>query len=145
MLLFSSPWPILHYITILYYTIYYTILHLYCNPEGKLYITLIFTNSPQVSSQSSWVSCVWLFVTPWTAAPQASLSITNSRILLRLISIELMMPSNHLVLCHPLLLLPSINVSSLIPTLLFPWWFLFGFLKLYGYFTGASNTRAPEI
>ena len=51
MLLFSSP--ILHYITILHYTIYYTILHLYCNPEGKLYITLIFTNSSHVSSQSS--------------------------------------------------------------------------------------------
>ena len=47
-------------------------------------------------------------VTPWTAAHQASLSITNSWCLLNLMSIELVMPSNHLILCHPLLLLPSI-------------------------------------
>ena len=45
-----------------------------------------------------------MFVTPWTAAHQASLSITNSQILLKLMSIELVMPSNHLILCHPLLL-----------------------------------------
>ena len=51
---------------------------------------------------------VRLFVTPWTAAHQASLSITNSRSLLTLMSIELVMPSNHLILCRPLLLLPSI-------------------------------------
>ena len=48
-----------------------------------------------------------LFATQWTAAHQASLSITNSRSLLKLMSIELVMPSNHLILCHPLLLLPS--------------------------------------
>jgi len=48
---------------------------------------------------------------PWTAAQQASLSISNSRSLLKLISIELVMPSNHLVLCHPFLLLPSIFPS----------------------------------
>ena len=47
-------------------------------------------------------------VAPWTAAGQASLSITNSQSLLKLVSIELVMPSNHLFLCHPLLLLPSI-------------------------------------
>ena len=52
-----------------------------------------------------------VFVTPWKAVCQASLSITNSRSLLKLISIELMMPSNHLVLCCPLLLLPSIFPS----------------------------------
>ena len=55
-------------------------------------------------------------MTPWTAVCQASLSITNSQSLLKLISIELVMPSNHLILCHPLLLLlsifPSIRVSS---------------------------------
>ena len=51
------------------------------------------------------------FVTPWTAACQASLSITNSRSLCKLMSIKLMMPSNHLVLCRPLLLLPSIFLS----------------------------------
>ena len=49
-----------------------------------------------------------LFATPWTAAHQTSLSITNSRSLLKLMSIELVMPSNHLILCCPLLLLPSI-------------------------------------
>ena len=47
-------------------------------------------------------------VTPWTAAHHTSLSITNSRSLLKLMSIELVMPSNHLILCHPLLLLPSV-------------------------------------
>ena len=54
------------------------------------------------------LSHVRLFATLWTAARQASLSITNSRSLLRLMSIELMMPFNHLILCHPLLLSPSI-------------------------------------
>ena len=62
------------------------------------------------------LSCVWLFVTPWTAARQASLSITNSRNLLKLMSIKLVMPSNHLIFCHPLLLpssiFPSIRVFS---------------------------------
>ena len=50
-------------------------------------------------------------VTPWTAACQASLSITSSRSLLKLMSIKLVMPSNHLIFCHPLLLLPSIFPS----------------------------------
>jgi len=54
------------------------------------------------------LSCVWLFVTPWTAAQQASLSITNSRSLLKLMSIKLMMATNHLILCHSILFLPSI-------------------------------------
>ena len=57
------------------------------------------------------LSCAQLFVTPWTAARQASLSITNSRSLLRLIAIELVVPSNHIILCCPLLLLPSIFPS----------------------------------
>ena len=52
-------------------------------------------------------SHVWLFVTSWTGAHQASLSITNSQILLKLMSIKLVMPSNLLILCHPFLLLPS--------------------------------------
>ena len=63
-----------------------------------------------ISSVQS-LSCVQLFVTPWTAACQACLSITNSRSLLKLMSIELVMPSNHLNLCHPLLLQPSIIPS----------------------------------
>ena len=57
------------------------------------------------------LSHVRLFETPWTAAGQASLSITNSRNLFKLMSIELVMPSNHLNLCHPLLLPPSIFPS----------------------------------
>ena len=63
-----------------------------------------------ISSVQS-LSCVWLFATPWMAACQASLSITNSRSSLKLTSIELMMPSSHLILCHPLLLLPPISPS----------------------------------
>ena len=57
------------------------------------------------------LSRVQLFATPWTAAHQASLSITNSQSLLKLMSVELVMPSNHLILCRPLLLLPSIFPS----------------------------------
>ena len=57
------------------------------------------------------LSRVWLFATPWTATCQASLSITNSRSLPKPMSIKSVMPSNHLILCHPLLLLPSIFPS----------------------------------
>ena len=57
------------------------------------------------------LSRIQLFATPWTSARQASLSITNSWRSLKLMSIELVMPSNHLILCHPLLLLPSIFPS----------------------------------
>ena len=64
------------------------------------------------------LSHIQLFATPWTAARRAPLSFTISRSLLKLISIELMMPSNHLILCHPLLLLPS-NLSQ--HRGLFPW------------------------
>ena len=63
------------------------------------------------SSSVQSLSHVWLFVSPWTAAHQASLSITNSWSLLKLMSIESVMLSNHLILCHPLLLLPSILPS----------------------------------
>ena len=64
----------------------------------------------QFSSVPS-LSHVWLFITPWTAAHQASLSITKSWSLLKVVSIESVMPSNHLILCRPLLLLPSIFPS----------------------------------
>ena len=57
------------------------------------------------------LSRVRLFVTPWTAARQASLSFTLSQSLLKLVSIESVMPSNHLILCRPLLLLPSVFLS----------------------------------
>ena len=66
--------------------------------------------SVQLSSVQS-LSCVRLFVIPWITAHQASLSITNSRSPPKPMSIELMMPSNHLILCRPLLLLPSIFPS----------------------------------
>ena len=66
--------------------------------------------SSQFSSVQS-LSCVWLFVTPWTPEHQASLSITNFQISPKPMSIELVMSSNHLILCRPLLLLPSIFPS----------------------------------
>ena len=83
--------------------------YLFCKqaPSG------IFSNAillVQFSSVQS-LSHVWLFGTPWTAARQASLSITNSQSLLKLMSIESVMPSNHLILCCPLLLPPSIFPS----------------------------------
>ena len=68
--------------------------------RGARQVSVQFSHS--VSSDSA---------TPWTAACQASLSITNSQSLLKLMSIESVMPSNHLILCHPLLLLPSIFPS----------------------------------
>ena len=75
--------------------------------DSNNYLTVLLRGFSSVQS----LSCVWLFVTPWTAALQASLYITNSWSFLRLMSIELVMPSNHLILCHPLLLLPSIFPS----------------------------------
>ena len=69
----------------------------------------------QIQHLSVWsLSCVHLFATPWTAARQASLSITNSQSLLKLMSLESMMPSDHLILCRPLLLLPSIFPSIIV-------------------------------
>ena len=71
---------------------------------------MIIATLHECSSVQS-LSHVWLFVTPWTAASQDSLSITNSQSLLKLMSIESVTPSNHLILCCPLLLLPSIFPS----------------------------------
>ena len=75
-----------------------------------------FSNTTHLQNPSYFysfqlLSCVQLFATPRTAPCQASLSITNSRNLLKLMSIKLVMPSNHLILCHPFLLLPSIFPS----------------------------------
>ena len=72
--------------------------------NASIYTSIIFSSVQSLSH-------VQLFATPWTAAHQASLSITNSWSLLKLKSIELVMPANHLVLCHPILLLPSIFAS----------------------------------
>ena len=69
----------------------------------------------QFSSVQSLI-CVQLFATPWTVVRQASLSITNSQSLPKLMSIDSVMPSNHLILCHPLLLLPSIFPSIRVPS-----------------------------
>ena len=78
-----------------------------CQPLSASYCTGL----PYFSRLLSSFSCFQLFVTPWTAARQASLSFTISWNLLKLMSIELVMPSNHLILCHPLILLPSIFSS----------------------------------
>ena len=77
---------------------------------GHLVFSILYSSIVQIFLNISSVqllSHVWLFATPWTAACQVFLSITNSRSLLKLLSIELVMPSNHLILCCPLLLLPS--------------------------------------
>ena len=74
-----------------------------------------WTRERDLGTSVQSLSCVWLFATPWTVARQASLSITNSQSLLKLMSIKLVMPSNHLILCCPLLLpsiFPSIRVFS---------------------------------
>ena len=96
------------------------VLHLLC-PYASLILLWLYTSPSSVkitpfipySVQFSLVAQLCrLFVTPWTAARQTSLSITNSRSLLKLMAITKVMPSNHLNLCHPLLLLPS-NFSSI--------------------------------
>ena len=75
-----------------------------------MHLSLFISVNTYISSVQS-LSCVQLFVTPCTAARQASLSITNSRSSLRLRSIKSVMPSSHLILRYPLLLLPSIFPS----------------------------------
>ena len=77
--------------------------------ESHALVDGFFTTKPLSSVQS--LSHAWLFATPWTAACQVSLSITNSKSLLKLMSIESVMPSNHLILSHPLFLLPSVFPS----------------------------------
>ena len=100
---------------------------LICSPELRLNCFLqLLSHAPDIKYMRSSVwcmcysmlissvqllSCVRLFATPWTAACQASLSITSSRSLLKLMPIELVIPSNHLILCCPLLLLPLIFSS----------------------------------
>ena len=72
---------------------------------------ILFLRYLSLFSSVQSLSCVRLFATPWIAALQVSLSITNSWSLLKLMPIELVMPSSHLILCRPLLLLPSIPPS----------------------------------
>ena len=82
-------------------------------PENfcALWWDYIVNSSWRSFSSVQLLSGVWLFATPWTTAHQASLSITNSQSLLKFMSIESVMPTNHLILCHLLLLLPSIFLS----------------------------------
>ena len=84
----------------------------HCRPRCLLLGRKPTTKLVQFSSVQS-LSDVLLFATPWTTAHQASLSITNSRSLLKLMSIELVLPSKHLILCCPLLLPPSIKKTSI--------------------------------
>ena len=79
--------------------------------EGVVEFTWVWASHVAQFSSVQSLSHVWLSVTPWTAARQVSLSITNSQILLKLKSIASVMPSNHLILCHPLFLSPSIFPS----------------------------------
>ena len=77
-----------------------------------IYVVCVSMLRPLVQfSQVQSLSRAWLFATPWTAARQASLSISNPWSLLKLMSLELVVPSDHLILCCPLLLLPSIFPS----------------------------------
>ena len=102
--------------------------------KRRLIYSVLFS-SVQFSSVQLF-SHVWLFVTPWTTARQASLSIANSWSLFKLMSIESVMPSNHLILCCPLLLVPSIFPcirvfsNELVPHIRWPkyWHFSFGII-----------------
>ena len=78
---------------------------------GRFFTTVHLESTEQRLSSVQLLSRVRLFVTPWAAADQASLSITNSRSLRKLMSVQSVIPSNHLILCCPLLLLPSILSS----------------------------------
>ena len=82
-------------------------------PFMSVNICLIYWDDPMLGQFSSvqLLSCVWLFATPWITARQASLSTTNTQSSLKLMSIESVMPSSHLILCRPLFLLPSIPPS----------------------------------
>ena len=90
----NQPWLYIHPLDI-----YISLL------KHLLFLNTICTITGQLPTQ------VWLFAAPWTAAVLASLSFTISWSLLKLMSIELVMPSNHLILCHPLLFLPSVFPS----------------------------------
>ena len=87
-------------------------IYIYVSISIVVYCWMLNTNPCATQFSSVQLLCrVWLFVTPRAAAHQASRSITNSQSLLKLMSIKSVMPSNNLILCHPLLLLPSIFPS----------------------------------
>ena len=121
---FSHPhFPLGIHMFVLYMCISTSVLQVRSSMPFFFSIFHVYAFSQFSSVQS--LSSIQFFVTPWTAACQASLSITSSRNLLRLMSFELVMPSNHLILCHPLLLLPSnfpsIRVFSNESVLLIRW------------------------
>ena len=95
-------------VLILYPATDYIILY---SDNDIFFLFLMFLSTLVVFCSVQSLSCVRLFSVPWTTAHQASLSITNSWSLLRFISIELVKPPNHLILCCPLLLLPSVFPS----------------------------------
>ena len=93
-----------------YYTLRHSSNYSSCTGDGDFILTDCRCSRSQFSSVQL-LSCVRLFVTPWTAASQASLSITSSQSFLKLISIGWVMPSNQFLLCRPLLLPPSVFPS----------------------------------
>ena len=103
------------------------------------HITVLRVSSVQLHSR------VWFFVTPLTAAGQAFLSIVHSQSLLKLMSIESVMPSNHLILCHPLFLLfsifPSIRVFSNESVLCIRWWSLSFSISPFNEYSGLISLR----
>ena len=86
-----------------------------------------------VFSSVQSLSCVRLFATPWTAAHQASLSIANSQSLFKLMSNDSVMSSSHLILCHPLLLLPSIFPSIRVFSFVLDWLFIHFLIRLFSF------------
>ena len=105
-----------------------------CSCEAVLHVTECINVVSSVQS----LSCVRLFATPWIAARQASLSITNSRSSLRLTTITSVMPSNHFILCHPLLLLPPIPPSIRVFSVPLKW-------QVYLRFTYSPTDSFPII
>ena len=106
---------------------YISITNITCKPETWS------TFLDHILSSVQLLGHFWFFMTPWTAARLASPSITNSQSLLKLMSIKSVMPSNHLIFCHPLLLLPSIfpNIrifsSESVPHIRWPKYWCFSF------------------
>ena len=132
---------------------------LICSTVTFIQLTLIrwfVQGEPTNLSSVKWLRRVLLFATPWTEAHQASLSITNSRSILKLMSIMLVMPSNHLILCCPFLLLPSIlqfllsggpSIRVLASASVLPIhiqdWFLLGFTHLISCSPRDSQESSP--
>ena len=110
-----------------------------CSAQKETYLLKKKKNEEKFSSVQR-LSRVWLFATPWIAALQASLSITNSRSSLRLTSIESVMLSSHLILCRPLLLLPPIP-----PILLsLPWEYIFLIFFAYSLSLGSDDSLGTQ-